>query len=67
MPNKNDLLMINAVLDATHDARNDSDAPLTAVTRRLFELVDEGERDVEVLKQAALSFSVAEPSVEVSE
>lgn len=54
MPDGNDLLLINAAIDATVDECQHRGLPLTGVTRRLFALVDSGERDFDVLKAAAL-------------
>lgn len=54
MPQGNDLLLINAVIEAIW---NDNEAPegsLSVVTRALFALVDTGERDFEALKSVAL-------------
>lgn len=54
MPQGNDLLLINAVIETTW---SDGEAPkgsLSVVTRVLFALVDAGERDFETLKSVAL-------------
>ncbi len=54
MPQRQDLLLINAVIEASLDEAEARGISLTGATRRLFALVETGERDFEVLKSAVL-------------
>jgi hypothetical protein len=54
MPERQELLLINAVIEACLNEADARDIPLLGVTGRLFKLVEAGERDFEVLKAAAL-------------
>ena len=54
MPTRQDLLLINAVLEASLEEAKARDISLAGATRRLFALVEAGERDFEVLKAAVL-------------
>lgn len=56
----NDLLLINAVIDATSDEREERGLPVLTVTRRLFALVAAGERNFDTLKSAALKSDLVE-------
>lgn len=54
MPQGQDLLLINAVIEASLDEADERGIALVGATRRLFALVDGGERNFEVLRAAAL-------------
>lgn len=54
MPERQELLLINSVIEACLKEADARDIPLLGVTRRLFALVEAGERDFEILKAAAL-------------
>lgn len=60
MPQRHDLLLINAVIEASLDEAEKRGIALTGATRRLFALVESGERDFEVLKAAVLGESESE-------
>lgn len=55
MPDTKDLALINAVIAASLAEAEEHGISLTGSVRRLFELVNAGERDFEVLKAAVLN------------
>lgn len=54
MPHRGNLILINDVIAACMDDIERRNLPVTTVMRRVFTLFDEGERDFETLKRAAL-------------
>lgn len=54
MPTHNSSLLISSIIESIGGEMQERGLTLGLVTRRLFALVESGERDVEVLKAAVL-------------